>query len=474
MSSEQLKKACKAYQLTGVHPAADIFPMITGAEYESLVNDVREHGFSTKGIIDQNGMLVDGRNRICASLDAEVDLEFITENFACEKDVVDYIVSLNIKRRHMTQSQRNMLAVELLPFYESAAKERKVESGKKTGRGKECADLHTSNGKHRAASDAAAAVGGSERGVGQAKRVAEGDHDLAEKVKAGEISLDAAEKLVKQKEREHKAKDPQPETTSEKVDVISLDGTVTQIDAPRSVKFNRTNDSVDWASWTWNPVTGCLHGCEFCYAREIALSQRMQKYYPLGFEPAFHEYRLDAPKNTKPSNESPQDGRVFVCSMADLFGKWVPKKWISQVFTACQESPEWEYLFLTKWPAKYLQMPLLERAWYGASVVKQSDVSRVEQAMAKIESPNIVKWISLEPMLQPIKFDDLSWCNLVVIGSQTATTQPDGPVPAFAPEFDWVVDVVNQCREFCVPYYLKANLGPEHPGMKLPKMEPAS
>jgi hypothetical protein len=25
--------------------------------------------------------------------------------------------------------------------------------------------------------------------------------------------------------------------------------------------FNRTNDAVDWASWTWNPVTGCNHGC---------------------------------------------------------------------------------------------------------------------------------------------------------------------------------------------------------------------
>jgi hypothetical protein len=34
--------------------------------------------------------------------------------------------------------------------------------------------------------------------------------------------------------------------------------------------FNRTNENVDWAKWTWNPVTGCLHNCVYCYARDIA------------------------------------------------------------------------------------------------------------------------------------------------------------------------------------------------------------
>jgi protein gp37 len=173
----------------------------------------------------------------------------------------------------------------------------------------------------------------------------------------------------------------------------------------------------------------------------------------------------------KPKPDSGKDGRVFVCSMADLFGKWVPDEWIRSVFDACQDAPEWEYLFLTKWPARYSKMPLLEKAWYGASVIRQSDVSRVEKAM-KSFSPNGVKWISLEPMLEPITFEDLSWCDLVVIGSQTSTNQPDGHVPEFAPEFDWIVDVVNQCRAEGVPYYLKANLGMDRPGMKLPKPGP--
>jgi protein gp37 len=255
--------------------------------------------------------------------------------------------------------------------------------------------------------------------------------------------------------------------------IITAKGVESEIPLPKKVVFNHTNDSVDWASWTWNPVTGCEHGCSFCYAREIANSQRMAPYYPNGFEPTFHPYRLAAPKNSSvPTSADQRDGRVFVCSMADLFGKWVPNSWIRHVFDACIESPEWEYLFLTKWPARYSAMPLIQNAWYGSSVIRQSDVSRVESAMCKFSGDGIVKWVSLEPMTEPIRFNDISWCDLMVIGGQTSTNQPDGFVPEFAPDFDWVFDVVDQCRNAGVPYYIKANLGLARPGMKLPNPQP--
>jgi protein gp37 len=255
--------------------------------------------------------------------------------------------------------------------------------------------------------------------------------------------------------------------------IITAKGVESEIPLPKKIVFNHTNDSVDWASWTWNPVTGCEHGCSFCYAREIANSQRMAPYYPNGFEPTFHPYRLAAPKNSSvPTSADQRDGRVFVCSMADLFGKWVPNSWIRYVFDACIESPQWEYLFLTKWPARYSAMPLIQNAWYGSSVIRQSDVSRVESAMSKFSGDGIVKWVSLEPMTEPIRFNDISWCDLMVIGGQTSTNQPDGFVPEFAPHFDWVFDVVDQCRSAGVPYYIKANLGLARPGMKLPNPQP--
>jgi len=237
-------------------------------------------------------------------------------------------------------------------------------------------------------------------------------------------------------------------------------------------QFNRTNDAVDWASWTWNPVTGCLHGCKYCYAREIAY--RFTDTYPIQFAPLFHHERLDAPINTKPGTGRAQDGRVFVCSMADLFGEWVPQNWIDAVLDATLKAPEWEYLFLTKFPQRYRRINLPPKAWFGASVDIQKRVKITEKAMPELDVA--VRWISVEPMLEPLVFNDLSWCDLVVIGAQSETKQPDGFVPAFAPPLEWVVDLIAQARAAGVPVYLKPNLSGEltgsKPGMKLPQEQP--
>jgi DNA repair photolyase len=53
--------------------------------------------------------------------------------------------------------------------------------------------------------------------------------------------------------------------------------------------FNITNDNIEWAKYTWNPVTGCLYNCPYCYARDIAMR------FTGHFKPEFHEKRLDAP-----------------------------------------------------------------------------------------------------------------------------------------------------------------------------------
>lgn len=125
---------------------------------------------------------------------------------------------------------------------------------------------------------------------------------------------------------------------------------------------------IDWADSTWNPVTGCLHGCEYCYARAIAnrfgwhanepdINERIlyeipvfdgkKQPYPFDFAPTFHQYRLGEPAAwTKPRT-------IFVCSMADLFGDWVPDEWIKQVFEACEAAPQHRFLFLTKNPTRF-------------------------------------------------------------------------------------------------------------------------
>jgi protein gp37 len=229
---------------------------------------------------------------------------------------------------------------------------------------------------------------------------------------------------------------------------------------PKTAKFNKTNDQVSWAYWTWNPVTGCLHGCKYCYAREMAESARYKNTYPVGFTPLFHHERLDAPANTDVPDEArsdPRKKRVFVCSMADLYGKWVPDEWIEKVHASCIANPQWDYLMLTKFPRRYVGLALPSTAWIGTSVDEQKRVRLAEEAFRQIKSVR-VKWLSLEPLLAPLEFSDLSMFDWIVIGSQSATNQPEGPVPGFAPPFEWVARLTAQARESGCRIYHKPNL----------------
>jgi len=457
-------------EITGVHPACAASPELTDDEYKTLSDSIRDKGLANDVLLDPDGLLVDGWHRLKACHEHSQELRFKTVH----GDAWEHVWVQNFAHRSPTTWDRSLFGTRWQDHESAAAKERHAElAGRPKANGGNVSTVSETTGKSR--DKAGERVGVSGRSIDKAADIIKHRPDLIPKLNSGEMTLEKASKEAKAtKKSKPSAPKPPKETSKTMTSVITSGGVVSEIPLPKKVVFNSTTDAVDWAKWTWNPVTGCEHGCTFCYARELANSERLKPYYPNGFEPTYHEYRLAAPLNThKPDSDDPTAGRVFVCSMADLFGKWVPVEWIRSVFSACQESPEWEYLFLTKWPARYSKMPLLPGAWYGSSVIQQSDVTRVEKAMSKFKTPNAVKWVSLEPMTSPIVFNDLSWCDLMVIGSQTSTTQPGGVhVPEVAPEFDWVVDVVNQCREAGVPYYLKANLGMSRPGMRLPKSLP--
>jgi protein gp37 len=454
-------------EFSGIHPIADCFPMKPDAEFWELVENIRKDGV-VDPILREKGtkLLIDGRNRLLAlsitnSLFRVADVE---PGF-----VIATVVAKNIHGKQHDASQRGMIAQNLLPFYQDEAKERQRLSEGQGVKGM----VKLPQVKARDAAGKAAGVSGTY--VTKASDIVLVDKQLAADVLNGKVKISVAHAQIKDQAKAIKAEVKAITLSNEKpqVAIVTAKGVVKLIDAPEKPVFNGTNDSVSWANWTWNPVTGCEHGCKFCYARAIATSERMKSVYPFEFEPAFHEYRLACPANTKPpKTDEERDKRVFVCSMADLFGKWVPDDWIQKVFKACADSPQWEYLFLTKWPKRYSMLATLPKAWFGASVIKQGDVERIERDMTAFPvHAGIVRWISMEPMLEPIVFNDLSWCDLVVIGSQTGTNQPDGWVAPFAPNFEWVADVVAQCRAANVPYYLKPNLAAE-PGMKLTQMEP--
>jgi protein gp37 len=185
--------------------------------------------------------------------------------------------------------------------------------------------------------------------------------------------------------------------------------------------------------------------------------------YPMAFLPTFHRYRLDEPKiKTK-------GVKIFVSSMGDLFGDWVPDKWITDVIKAIAQAPQHTYIFLTKNPGRYFEY--FEGAFQdipeeydfnkvkimlGTTVTNQNDVRKLSEA-----ARNFIDFLSIEPLLDDIDITELLYhmpcCSeettlkWVIVGAQTGP----GAVP---PKPEWVQSIINQARAAEVPIFLKDNL----------------
>jgi protein gp37 len=241
--------------------------------------------------------------------------------------------------------------------------------------------------------------------------------------------------------------------------------------------MNKTK--IEWCDITWNPVTGCLHGCEYCYARKIAnrfgtcesnandvpdsineiltkkhgviveLNERLQgEPYPYNFVPTFHKYRLDEPAiKTKSQN-------IFVCSMADLFGEWVPDEWIEEVFKACEKAPQHNYLFLTKNVKGYKDITYSKNIWLGNTITKQDDFIK------EYGRPlNAKRFYSIEPILEPIRLPlnnipkkNVQW---LILGAETGNRKNK-----VVPKKEWIDNIVEECKRLNIPVFMKDSLIP--------------
>jgi hypothetical protein len=94
------------------HPFSKPFPMLDGEQIEALAADIAENGLREPIIVDSHNRIIDGRNRSAACLLAGVSPKF--ELFAgSDAEVLKLVISLNLHRRHLTESQRAMVAAEV-------------------------------------------------------------------------------------------------------------------------------------------------------------------------------------------------------------------------------------------------------------------------------------------------------------------------------------------------------------------------
>lgn len=217
----------------------------------------------------------------------------------------------------------------------------------------------------------------------------------------------------------------------------------------------QTGTDIEWAMWSSNPITGCEHNCSYCYARDLATSPRLAAQYPFGFAPTLHPKRLLSARFMRVPPEAELDTRyrnVFLGSMADMFGRWVPAEWIEAVLRSCSEAPDWNFLCLTKFPKRMAEFDIPPNAWMGTSVDLQARVRAAEEAFAKV--PSKVRWLSCEPLIEPLKFKHLDRFHWIVIGGASASDN----TPDWRPPFEWITDLVRQARDVGLKVYFKTNL----------------
>lgn len=251
-----------------------------------------------------------------------------------------------------------------------------------------------------------------------------------------------------------------------------------------------TKTKIDWCDSTWNPVTGCMHGCEYCYARRIAerfagwnslenrgtvkgttfwrqdgaceplfdvsdMQAKTQKGgkvvpapYPFGFCPTFHRYKLDEPQHWK------EPRTIFVCSMADLFGDWVPGEWIEQVFEACEAAPQHRYLFLTKNPKRYVDLyrngilRVRDSFWYGSTIMGANEPF----FFSRTPDDNPHTFCSIEPILEPVgTMQEMP--DWVIVGAETGNRR--GKV---VPQKEWIDEIAAECKRHRKPLFMKDSL----------------
>lgn len=167
---------------------------------------------------------------------------------------------------------------------------------------------------------------------------------------------------------------------------------------------------IEWATDTWNPITGCSpisEGCQNCYAKRMSkrLAGRCGYDKDNPFKLTLHPDRLEQPLHWKKPRQT------FVCSMGDMFHEDVPTEYIIKVFDIMSQSPQHTFIVLTHRPESMVDFicgmnfcgfwgPVPKHIWLGVTCENQAKAD--ERIPVLLQIPAAVRFVSIEPMLGPV------------------------------------------------------------------------
>ncbi len=238
---------------------------------------------------------------------------------------------------------------------------------------------------------------------------------------------------------------------------------------------------ISWTQVTHNTCYGCKlasPGCRFCYAmaraREIETDER---------ETRSHNYDgLTRVVNGRPmwTGEIRTAGRdhirkpiswrkpqmIFISSMSDLFYDGVPKEHVFEVFDMMMEARHHVMQLTTKRSERMRDLALeyaqkngiekYEHIWFGASV---EDEDHIDRLMYLNEIPASVRWVSFEPLLEPISegyFHYLDGVDFIVVGGESMDRSvAEAGFTAREFDVDWARPLLDFSRETGKRFHFK-------------------
>ena len=217
--------------------------------------------------------------------------------------------------------------------------------------------------------------------------------------------------------------------------------------------MNPCKNTIGWADFTWNPITGCKRGCLWCYAKRLHdmryKAKQAGKHLPECYSKPFEEITFYPERLNDSGLKAKKPRTIFVGSVSD------PEYWDKNdfyaVLTRIYACEQHTFMFLTKNPDSYNGMKWPTNCMQGLTITcKQNKQDQIDLIL-KMFKVGVRRFLSIEPLLGPFLPNKISFDRYerVIVGAMTG---PD----AVPPKREWIQSIKDKCPKEKI--YWKKNI----------------